>query len=765
METNSIGEESQTGDIVMSTSSSQLFTDFSQLSTLLIESYLSNDATGTGLINSFVMIRDSPEEEGYNSDYRGIGGDKTQFDETNARQFNHAITLASIPVVEKDGTQYLVLHLDLNEINAGSGPYIDLQSLKIFASDRPDLTGYDDNSSMFSSGASTLLYDMDSLGDITVRLTDSSSGSGKGDYTFYIPLEGIGGLDGFTTTSSGAFIYVYSKFGDPDGGEGKIDAGFEEWFVMRQEGAHLDLAKTATIINDGETLNAIDNANEDIRYVITITNTGSVDLNGLLLIDAMLGNHVSLDAELLANTEDNLEILQSGEGSHDDAILSPGEVWQITYVYDVTDELLSQFFGGVIVNEAIITSNEEASDVAAAAIDVVAPPPMPAITLVKLTGDGDGPIEDGDGLQLLAGSNVTWTYLLTNTGNVDLRFDAYTGLVDDAGSADITDDFNPVYVDGDQNEDGMLNVGETWTYRYNDKAVYGNYANTATATAYFGDAYVFAQDDSSYFGTFEQAMAGRTQGFWGSRPGAWDGSTSNNDKFDKLVGSVLSAAEINPGKGYVLLGDLNGDGLTSAGENSLLVNNNVAVAILSAKVSGDARISMLQQAIAAQLNIYNGVVNPGTSPDAGAGYQSLAGDLITEATLWLKTWGGGTKSGGASNLFADGVLDASDYNITKASLSDAQSAAQRALFWNTSVDVDATARDIHATGEDLKNLLDAFNNNKLITSAEGQVAWNQNDISPETMVEPTGVEMNVADAFWAVGYDHISDFKGLVWHG
>jgi len=747
-------EENQTDDTVMY---STCVDDFNYVTTALIDCYKDGGATGTGLIKSFVMIQNSPEQEGYNSDYRGDGGDKTQFDEKNTQQFNHAITLASIPVVTKeDGQQYLVLHLDLNESNEKSGPLIDLQTLKIFSSDSPDLTGYDDNTNTFSSGMSTLLYDLDSEGDVTVRLTDWNSGGGKGDYTFYIPLDGLNDLPGFTHTSSGAFIYLYSKFGDPDEeGDGAADAGFEEWFVMRQKGAHIDLAKTATILNDTETLNAIDNADESIRYVVTITNTGSVDLTQLVVDDTM-GGTWQLDLALLADTTDDLHITQSGEGNHEDDILSPGEVWQISYVYNVTNDDLQL---DQIVNTATVTTSQGPGDEATVTVNVVAPPPMPAITLIKVTGDGDG-------MEVLAGSAIVWSYVVANTGNVDLQFDMAFGLVDDNGTADLSDDFNPVYLSGDTNGDGLLSVGESWDFEFHGKAVYGDYANMATATAYFGDVEVTATDGSSYFGTFEQAMAGHTQGFWGNRPGTWDGSTANNASFDKFVGTVLSKAEINEGRNYVLLGDLDGDGETSGGEITIKVTNDVALAILNAKVSGDARISMLQQAIAAQLNIYNGVVNPGDSPEEGNGYQSFAGDLITEATLWLKTWGDGTtKSGIASNLFADGVIDASDYDISKARLADTQSAEQRTLFWNTSVDVDSTDRNIHATGEDLKNLLDAFNNNKLITSAEGQVAWNQNDVSPQTIVEPVGVEMNLADAFWAVGYDYISDFNGLVWHG
>lgn len=52
--------------------------------------------------------------------------------------------------------------------------------------------------------------------------------------------------------------------------------------------------------------------------------------------------------------------------------------------------------------------------------------------------------------------------------------------------------------------------------------------------------------------------------------------------------------------------------------------------------------------------------------------------------------------------------------------------------------------------------------NTLITSVEGQLAWNDNDVSLQTMVDPMGVAMNRTSALSAVGHDYISDFKALV---
>ncbi|MDA7510456.1 hypothetical protein N8612_02155 [Verrucomicrobia bacterium] len=75
------------------------------------------------------------------------------------------------------------------------------------------------------------------------------------------------------------------------------------------------------------------------------------------------------------------------------------------------------------------------------------------------------PIEDADtasGPILLVGTDVTWTYLVSNEGEVPLAIDS---LVDDAGTpADSTDDFVPVYVSGDIDGDQLLDQAETWLF-------------------------------------------------------------------------------------------------------------------------------------------------------------------------------------------------------------------------------------------------------------------------------------------------------------
>ena len=242
------------------------------------------------------------------------------------------------------------------------------------------------------------------------------------------------------------------------------------------------------------------------------------------------------------------------------------------------------------------------------------------------------------------------------------------------------------------------------------------------------------------------SQSGRSQGFWGSHTEAWDGITTvtNNAKYAKLVGTDLSAAEVNPlGNGDVLMGDINRDGSITGNEVGLLVTNAVAKSILNSAVGGDNRVAMLKQAIAGQLNINNQDVNPGKAWGTSQTGDKLAGDMITEAVQWLKSYGGAALS--------DGILNTTDYNTSKGKFFTDLTTAEANSFWNTSRDVDGTLANIQATGAGLKNVLEAFDTNKLVTSANGDlIAWNANQTDPEHIVTVVGVTSNSADAFWAL---------------
>ena len=90
------------------------------------------------------------------------------------------------------------------------------------------------------------------------------------------------------------------------------------------------------------------------------------------------------------------------------------------------------------------------------------------------------------------GDPVTWTYTVTNPGNVAL-----------AGVSETDDqDVTVTYVSGDTDGDTLLDPAESWTYTATGTAVAGQYTNTGTATGTppGGLPDVSDTDDSHYFG-------------------------------------------------------------------------------------------------------------------------------------------------------------------------------------------------------------------------------------------------------------------------
>jgi uncharacterized repeat protein (TIGR01451 family) len=95
-----------------------------------------------------------------------------------------------------------------------------------------------------------------------------------------------------------------------------------------------------------------------------------------------------------------------------------------------------------------------------------------AIRVKKFTNGADADAPPGP--RIAPGAPVTWTYQVTNPGNVAIR---YVKLVDDKG-------LRPTLTGGDANGNGDLDPGETWSYRASGTAAPGQYANTATASGF-----------------------------------------------------------------------------------------------------------------------------------------------------------------------------------------------------------------------------------------------------------------------------------------
>jgi hypothetical protein len=700
------------------------------------------ESTGTGIFPAFVELNspaNSSTEFGYNPANPPI--DSTTGSSAN---FNHPIQVSNLDI-ETDSTtgqQYYVFRLDLNEPNNGTdaGTAI-LQQLKLFY----DGTGTATPDGSGQPTGATLLYDLDGNGDTSITLADWSSGSGHGDYIVKIPVTAI--LDPST------YIYLYSSFSDATG-------GFEEWSVGPNGNpgppptpqAALSLTKD-TVCPDDPTHSIATGtllAGSGVEWTYAVNNTGDTDLTNIVVTDSgadgIFGNtdDVAVSAVLVG-------AFNAGDTNHD-GLLNPGETWQ----YSATGTAID----GVYVNLAHVTSQaifdpaHAPADTTPAGDDTSTYTGIdPHMTLVKLTNGADnaGPI--------LAGSSVTWTYTLTNDGDVALTVNHNTGLTDDNGTPGTgtaaLNDFHPTYVSGDVGNDGIMGVGEVWTFTASGTAQLGTYTNTATALAATitdscdNSVTPSASDSSGYTGTFVEQGGTLTQGFWGSHLDAWDGVLGHESNPTKSAfnSGVLSKLDVNPSTkaGYLLLGDTNHDGIANDAHD-LWITDKLAGTIESSSTSGDARIIMLQQAIATQLNIDNGKAEPNA--------------VIDEAVMWLTkqgAWSGVGVNIGNGNVDngngTGGTVSTVIENGAHTALAGSSVATSTAA-WHTFIDVTDPSTGItdwngghEADGEGLKNALMWWNDGHLVTTAAGQVAYDPDGLGAGG-VNPATINLNTLDEFW-----------------
>lgn len=122
---------------------------------------------------------------------------------------------------------------------------------------------------------------------------------------------------------------------------------------------------------------------------------------------------------------------------------------------------------------------------------------MGQIQVVKRTNGSDN--NSPPGPSLLVGSIATFTYVLTNPGAV-----AATNIFvrDDNGTpGNLADDFNPTFVGGDGNGNGLLDTTETWTYSASRIVTAGQHTNVGQASAVVnGDIVVSSTDLDSHLG-------------------------------------------------------------------------------------------------------------------------------------------------------------------------------------------------------------------------------------------------------------------------
>lgn len=206
-------------------------------------------------------------------------------------------------------------------------------------------------------------------------------------------------------------------------------------------------------------------ANESFIWEWTVMNTGDLDLGGLSVdvsvngASAVAASCSSADVTSPGSTTCTLEIEEPPAGDID---LGASLTATSEYGGEVTATTSSSYFG---VDSGM-------------AVDA------------RTNGVDGGP----EVLFIPVGDPVTWTYIVTNTGNAEL---SGVSVLDDQGVAVGSPS-------GDTDIDGKLDAGETWIYTAPvGTAIAGPYTNTATASAIdvLGSSVQATPDSSGHFGS------------------------------------------------------------------------------------------------------------------------------------------------------------------------------------------------------------------------------------------------------------------------
>jgi hypothetical protein len=196
-------------------------------------------------------------------------------------------------------------------------------------------------------------------------------------------------------------------------------------------------------------------------FTYQVTNTGNVPLSSVVVVD---------DNGTPGAPGDDFNPTFTGGDVNNNSLLDLNETWTYSANHVVTAGQYTNI-GKVTGQSSIgqtVTDTDPANHFGAA----------PAIDIEKLVNSQDA--DAATGPVLAVGSTATFTYQVTNTGNVAL---SSVVVVDDNGTPGVLgDDFNPTFTGGDVNNNSLLDLNETWTYSANHTVTAGQYTNIGKVT-------------------------------------------------------------------------------------------------------------------------------------------------------------------------------------------------------------------------------------------------------------------------------------------
>jgi uncharacterized repeat protein (TIGR01451 family) len=210
----------------------------------------------------------------------------------------------------------------------------------------------------------------------------------------------------------GAVTNIGSVTGTPSGGSAVADTDTKTVFTVTRSGA-MSVVKDGTLNSGG---NSRADAGETISYTYAVTNTGNITLSNLTVIDNKI-----VDSAIKCPSPSTTNAI---------ATLAPGSTVTCTGTYAITQANINV---GSITNIATLSASVPAGATSVSSVTdskTVTLTAAPSLSLAKSGSLNAGPNGRAD-----AGDTISYSYVVTNTGNVTL---SNVEVIDDKIANDAT---------------------------------------------------------------------------------------------------------------------------------------------------------------------------------------------------------------------------------------------------------------------------------------------------------------------------------------